>query len=376
MDARERLQRYLEQRRDAGESELVLDRLSVDEVMALVGLRPSSSKSEPPLVPKATSNTVPNTARASEVPSASGTESRSVNPPADHVSPVESPQRSAPPQPTSRVPATSSTDWRKTLRDANAGMPTPSIAAEHTAGASSANAGAGTPQPSRLPDWLEKIGLPRGLSVGRDLSTLDAARRAFGAPRLDELNAIADGIAGCTRCALHQGARRSVPGAGNPQAELVCVGEGPGVTEEEQGLPFAGESGELLTRILQAIGIDRDAAYLCNVVNHRPPGNRDPLPDEVTACTPWLQNQLMLVQPKVILALGRTAAQSLLNTTSPLSELRGHVHFYHGIPVIATYHPAALLRDPAWRRPTWEDVKHIRNILDRVPLTDSGSAAR
>jgi DNA polymerase len=119
-----------------------------------------------------------------------------------------------------------------------------------------------------------------------------------------------------------------------------------------------------LTKILAAIQLSREDIFICNVLKHRPPANRDPLPDEVAACRPFLRRQLELVQPRVILALGRFAAQTLLETTTPLGKLRGHVHQYRGIPVIATYHPAALLRNEAWKRPTWEDVKFARRILD------------
>jgi DNA polymerase len=163
---------------------------------------------------------------------------------------------------------------------------------------------------------------------------------------------------------LHASAIKSVPGEGNPDANFMCVGEGPGQQEDETGKPFVGPSGQLLTKILGAISLSRDDVFIANVVKHRPPGNRDPLPAEVKACRPYLEQQLALVRPRVILALGTFAAQTLLETTQPLGTLRGQIHRYHGIPLIVTYHPAALLRNEAWKRPTWQDVQLARRIHD------------
>jgi DNA polymerase len=148
------------------------------------------------------------------------------------------------------------------------------------------------------------------------------------------------------------------------------VGEAPGANEDEQGRPFVGEAGQLLTKILGAIQLSRDEVFICNVLKHRPPGNRDPLPDEVLACQPYLLRQIELVKPRVILALGRFAAQTLLQTGAAIGALRGKVHRYHGVPLIVTYHPAALLRNEAWKRPTWEDVKLARRILDAARAAD------
>jgi DNA polymerase len=177
---------------------------------------------------------------------------------------------------------------------------------------------------------------------------------------------IAARIAACTACGLHATARNPVPGAGNPQADFVVVGEAPGETEDETGLPFVGASGKLLTDILGAIELTRDNVFICNVIKHRPPGNRNPAPDEIAACSHYLVRQIELIQPKVIMAFGTFAAQTLLRTSTPIGKLRGQVHRYHGVPLIVTYHPAALLRNPAWKRPTWEDVQLARRILDRA----------
>jgi DNA polymerase len=155
-----------------------------------------------------------------------------------------------------------------------------------------------------------------------------------------------------------------VPGEGNPDADFMVVGEAPGQTEDETGRPFVGRAGQLLTQILAAIQLSRDDVFICNVLKHRPPGNRNPTPDEVTACSPFLVRQFELLRPKVILALGTFAAQTLLETKLAIGKLRGQLHRYHGVPLIVTYHPAALLRNPSWKRPTWEDVQLARRILD------------
>ncbi len=179
------------------------------------------------------------------------------------------------------------------------------------------------------------------------------------------LEAVAQVIAGCTKCVLSQTRTRTVPGEGNPNARLLLVGEGPGQTEDETGRPFVGRAGELLNGILAAIGFQREEVFICNVVKCRPPQNRKPLPDEMSACSSYLDAQLRLVQPKVILALGSTAAEALLKVKRSLSDLRGKVHSYQGTPLVVTYHPAALLRNPNWKKPTWDDVRIARQLVDR-----------
>jgi DNA polymerase len=183
-------------------------------------------------------------------------------------------------------------------------------------------------------------------------------------PPLDSLAAIEASVASCTRCALYATATNPVPGEGNPNADFMVVGEAPGATEDETGRPFVGKAGQLLTQILAAIKLSREDVFICNVLKHRPPGNRNPEPNEVRACSPYLIRQIELIKPKVILALGTFSAQTLLETKTSIGKLRGQVHQYHGVPVVVTYHPAALLRNPAWKRPTWEDVQLARRILD------------
>jgi DNA polymerase len=209
----------------------------------------------------------------------------------------------------------------------------------------------------------KEIVAPRGIVVPR----IEADLMPGAIEKLDSLDAIAKQVKNCTRCSLYRTATNPVPGEGNPDADLVCVGEAPGAKEDETGRPFIGQAGQLLTKILAAIDLTREQVFICNVLKHRPPGNRNPLPEEVEACSPYLIRQLELIKPKVIVAFGTFAAQTLLNSKTSIGQLRGLVHQYHGIPLIVTYHPAALLRNPAWKRPTWEDVKLARRILDSSP---------
>jgi DNA polymerase len=183
--------------------------------------------------------------------------------------------------------------------------------------------------------------------------------------RLESIEAIAELIRGCRRCRLCEGRIQAVPGEGNPTARLLCVGEGPGSTEDETGRPFVGPAGRLLDQILESIECPRETVFIANIVKCRPPQNRKPLPDEAAACLPYLHRQIALVRPKVLLALGGTAAEWLLSVRKSLGELRGKVHRYAGIPLVVTYHPAALLRNPNWKKPTWDDVRIARQLLEQ-----------
>lgn len=184
-----------------------------------------------------------------------------------------------------------------------------------------------------------------------------------GPSPFSSLDDIAAAVRGCERCALCKARRNTVPGEGNPRARLMCVGEGPGETEDQTGRPFVGRAGELLTEILSAIELPRETAFIANVVKCRPPQNRKPLPDEMSSCLPYLRRQIQLIEPSVLLALGSTAAEALLGVRKSLTELRGKVHRWDGIPLIVTYHPAALLRNPNWKKPTWDDVRIARQLL-------------
>jgi uracil-DNA glycosylase len=216
--------------------------------------------------------------------------------------------------------------------------------------------------PSR-PKWMR--GAPPipgpGFRIEPPTPTLLAAD---GLSDLDSLDAIAERIRSTHCCALCPARTNAVPGEGSPHAKLVFIGEGPGATEDALGRPFVGQAGKLLDEIIQAIGLRREDVYITNIVKCRPPQNRKPLPDEMAACMPYLHRQLALIRPKVIVALGSTAAEALLSTRKGLGELRGKVHSYGGIPLIVTYHPAALLRNPNWKKPTWDDVRIARQLLD------------
>lgn len=155
-------------------------------------------------------------------------------------------------------------------------------------------------------------------------------------------------------------------GVGNPQADLLVIGEAPGADEDKKGEPFVGRAGQLLTKILEAIGFERSDVYIANILKSRPPNNRDPKPAEIRAHIPILHKQIALIQPKLILCVGRTSGTSLLGMDSSLKAMRGTFHDYHGIPVLVTYHPAALLRNPNWKRPTWEDVQLLRERYDEL----------
>jgi len=190
-------------------------------------------------------------------------------------------------------------------------------------------------------------------------STLTIARNATEA-----LAAIRADIGDCTRCKLHTlGRKQIVFGVGNPEADLMFVGEAPGADEDEQGIPFVGRAGQLLTKIIEAIDLRRDDVYIANIIKCRPPQNRNPEPDEVASCEPFLFRQIEVIKPKVIVALGKYAAQTLLRTDAPISRLRGRQFDYRGAKLIPTFHPAYLLRNPSSKREVWEDMKLVRSLL-------------
>lgn len=201
---------------------------------------------------------------------------------------------------------------------------------------------------------------------GSGLTVITELPAILGDPLGDaaNLDAVAQLIAGCTRCALATTRSRTVPGEGDPKARLMLVGEGPGATEDQTGRPFVGQAGQLLDKILEAIECPRPTTFIANIVKCRPPQNRKPLPDEMAECLPYLHRQIALVKPKVLIALGSTAAEGMLGVKKSLGELRGKVHRWNGIPLVVTYHPAALLRNPNWKKPTWDDVRIARQLLD------------
>jgi uracil-DNA glycosylase family 4 len=176
-------------------------------------------------------------------------------------------------------------------------------------------------------------------------------------------------VAECTKCALHATRTQAVFGVGNERADWMVIGEAPGAEEDRRGEPFVGAAGQLLNAMLKAIGLEREAVYIANILKSRPPGNRDPQPEEVEACFPYLTRQIALIRPKLILAVGRVAAQNLLGTAVPLGRLRGKVHTFGelGTPLIITYHPAYLLRSPGEKRKAWEDLKFARDFFQKLP---------
>ena len=319
LDARERLRQYFEQRRELGESEFVLDGLSLEDALRAIGMRGDIP------APRTDSG-----AGSSQAPSARPASDSPIRKAADA--------------------AAESGDWREALRAIGAQKDEP---VKEKIGRYE--------MPKNVPDASEAhTNAPAGIVIGSPMAELDPGPLAA----LTSIDAIAQSVAACTSCTLYSGAKNPVPGEGNPNAGFVIVGEAPGATEDETGRPFVGASGELLTRILAAVNFKREDVFICNVLKHRPPGNRNPAPAEIKACSPYLLRQLELLRPRVILALGTFAAQTLLQTTTPIGKLRGQVHRYYGVPLIVTYHPAALLRNPTWKRPTWEDVQLARRIFD------------
>lgn len=182
------------------------------------------------------------------------------------------------------------------------------------------------------------------------------------------LDQFGEKIASCTRCSLHEKASNFVFGKGSPEADLMFIGEGPGEEEDRQGIPFVGRAGKLLDKMIVAMQLGLDEVYIANVVKHRPPGNRNPLDDEVAACIPFLDHQIALIKPKLICLLGRVSAQAILKSNESLGRMRGHWFEYRGAKVMVTYHPAALLRNPGWKKHAWDDLKKLRFELDGVEL--------
>jgi uracil-DNA glycosylase family 4 len=182
----------------------------------------------------------------------------------------------------------------------------------------------------------------------------------------EALSTIRDDIGDCTRCKLHtQGRQQIVFGVGHPSAEVMFVGEAPGADEDVQGVPFVGRAGQLLTKMIEAMGLKRDDVYIANVIKCRPPGNRNPEPDEIAQCQPFLFRQIATVQPRVIIALGAFAAKTLLETDTPIGKLRGKQYEFRGATLIPTFHPSFLLRSPGYKREAWEDLKMALGVLGR-----------
>jgi uracil-DNA glycosylase len=224
---------------------------------------------------------------------------------------------------------------------------------------------------SRDPAWREK-GVGRGFPEPSPTAAVNHEDKTPPDPSL-ALVAVRADIGDCTRCKLHgQGRKQIVFGVGNPDADLMFVGEAPGGDEDIQGIPFVGRAGQLLTKIIEAIGLKRDDVYIANVIKCRPPQNRNPEQDEVDTCEPFLFRQIDIIKPKVIVALGTFAARTLLRTLDPISRLRGRVYDYRGAKLVPTFHPAYLLRNPSSKRDVWEDMKQVRRLLEPSEVPGSG----
>ena len=206
-----------------------------------------------------------------------------------------------------------------------------------------------------------KVGAKAGVPAEADTDARPAPAR-IGTADYEELRGAA---LACTRCRLAEGRRNVVFSDGNPAGRLMVVGEAPGADEDASGLPFVGRAGRLLDLILASVSLSRkESVYICNVLKCRPPGNRNPMPDEIESCAPLLKRQIELVAPEVLLAVGSFAAQWLTGTKKPVGRLRGEVYGYQGVPLVVTYHPAALLRNPGWDRLVWEDLQLLGQIMD------------
>jgi uracil-DNA glycosylase family 4 len=213
-----------------------------------------------------------------------------------------------------------------------------------------------------LEDWRQRRPLVAQPAVASPAAAPTGAKQASCVA--DSWDIVGGEVAGCLRCPLHQTRTNTVFGVGNRQADWLVVGEAPGAEEDRQGEPFVGRAGGLLNSMLRGIGLPREQVFIANVLKCRPPGNRDPKPEEVAQCLPYLERQIGLLQPKIMLAVGRIAAQNLLATDTPIGKLRGHVHQFGsaGIPLVVTYHPAYLLRSPTEKRKAWEDLKFARRV--------------
>jgi DNA polymerase len=304
-DARDLLRSWFQQRRELGDDELVLDQLTVAELREIVSDRPARG---------ARPVDVAEPARA-----ARPREAAEFRRPVEAAEPVRA---SAPVAVEAPVPGLVETHRR-------AGAPVPGT----------------TPHP------------PSPLAPARYASAEEIAA-------LPVLNAVREIALGCPRCGLAKTRMHVVFGEGSETADVMVVGEAPGQEEDRSGRPFVGRAGQLLDLLLLSSGFQRGDVYVCNVLKCRPPQNRNPQPDEVDACSPYLLRQVELVKPRVILAFGAFAAQTLLGTDITIGKLRGRTHQYRGIPLVPTYHPAACLRHPAWVRSVWEDLQRARDVLE------------
>jgi uracil-DNA glycosylase family 4 len=221
--------------------------------------------------------------------------------------------------------------------------------------------------------WAQQSGLQNLTPQARPTSQNPPEPQTVSPLKLPLLESVRAELGECNRCKLHRTRTNIVFGVGNPEARLMFVGEGPGEDEDLQGLPFVGKAGQLLTKMIEAMGLRREDVYICNTVKCRPPNNRNPEPDELLACEPFLKGQLGAVKPEVIVTLGKFAAQSLLRDSTPITRLRGQWREYEGIPVMPTFHPAYLLRSPAEKGKVWDDLKQVMKKIGLQPAKGGAS---
>ena len=201
-------------------------------------------------------------------------------------------------------------------------------------------------------------------AISKPVQTVVKPQARKSIPKSPELERFYQEIKECTKCRLHEGRTKFVFGVGNPKAEIMFIGEAPGRDEDLKGEPFVGRAGQLLDKIIASIGFGREEVYIANMVKCRPPENREPQPDEMETCHPYLLKQIELIKPKIICCLGRVSGQYLLSTKEALGRLRGKIHDYNGIKLLVTYHPAALLRYPEYKKETWEDMKLLKKTYE------------
>lgn len=213
-------------------------------------------------------------------------------------------------------------------------------------------------------EYKQLMGL-KEIPIGKGKIMPSKKTKATKKSSISNLEEVRKELGDCTRCRLHAGRIHLVFGVGNPKANLMFVGEGPGRDEDIQGIPFVGRAGQLLTKIIEAMKFKREDVYIANIVKCRPPNNRNPEPDEIKTCLPFLEKQIASIKPQAIICLGKFAAQTLLNTETPISRLRGKMGEYKGIPTMPTYHPAYLLRNPEAKKQVWEDVQQVMKILGK-----------
>ncbi len=275
-------------------------------------------------------------------------------------------------------------DWIQCLREqlehqarcGTTGLPRDSLSRQ--GGAQAAPALSEPPASLAPPDPHQLIEGPTpvllNLPESHKLEEKEARQVLTQAEKIEKLAALQESVAGCTRCRLHEQRTQTVFARGTGKCGLCFIGEGPGADEDAQGLPFVGKAGQLLDRMILAMGLLRDDVYVCNIVKCRPPGNRKPMPDEVTACQPFLERQLELLKPEVMVALGATAVEGLLGITDGITRLRGKWKLYRGaVPVMPTFHPAYLLRNPSAKHPVWEDMCEVLRQMGRsVPERAKG----